>query len=295
MKDLGFFLKSYRDDLSYIPRFIKTFERHNLDDLPLVVVVPSSDVDAFRFLADSGYEVISEEVFSPHLVTHGIAGNSLGYTNHQIIRMAFWEMGMFRNTVNVDSEMIFVRDFSRSDFLSSDETPYTFMSEDFELRTDPIYRDTHFQRRIDQMRAIKQALNSTDDRMSTMHGGAVYSAEAWSSFRQEFMMPNAYTYADLLEISPIPPTWYTFWMQEREPVRLVPKNPWWFVVHNADQFIFHTVARHMNLQSVPGDPIGLVINSGFAREQALQDLTMSLPKALAFHRPLRDLVKAVVS
>lgn len=295
MEELGFFLKSYRDDIPYVPRFLESFERHNVDDLPLIAVVPEGDVEMFGFLAARDYQVISEKEFSPHLVTHGIAGNSPGYTNHQIIRMAFWELGLFRNTVNVDSEMIFIRDFSRSDFLASDETPYTFMSEDFELRTDPIYRQTHFLRRFEQMRAIKDALSSEDDRMSTMHGGAVYNAIAWESLRDTFMRPRNYTYADLLRISPIPPTWYTFWVQEQEPIRLLPQAPWWFVVHNADQFLYQILAKEVDVHALPENFIGLVVNSGFSREQELRDLSMPVAEALAFHRPLGDLLRALIS
>jgi len=295
VKDLGFFLKSYRDDLPYVPRFLESFERHNVDGLPLVAVVPEDDLELFSFLQDYNCEVISENVFSSHLVTQGISGSSTGYTNHQIIRMSFWELGLFRNTVNVDSEMVFIRDFTQAAFIHSGDTPYTFMSEDFELRTDPIYRQTHFLRRFDQMRAIKNALGSVDARMSTMHGGAVYSALVWENLRDTFMRPHNYTYADLLRISQIPPTWYTFWAQEYRPIELIPRAPWWFVVHNAEQFVHHIVAREVGVPTLPTDAIGLVVNSGFSREQELKDLSMPVSEALAFHRPLGDLLRALIS
>ena len=41
-------LKSYGPDLPYAVRFVRSYEQHLQDDIPLVVVVPRDDLGAFR-------------------------------------------------------------------------------------------------------------------------------------------------------------------------------------------------------------------------------------------------------
>jgi len=290
---LVFFLKSYAPDVEFAHRFLDSFTKHNVDGIPLILVVPDSDINLFDSFTDAGHAVLGESRFEQWLPYESIHGNSIGYTHHQVIRLSFWELGLGQNYLNVDSEMVFLRDFRVSDFLADDITPFTFLSEDFELWTDPAYRESHFLRRREQMLAIKGAIGWTDPRFPTMHGGGVYNYEALRLLREEFMAPRGLTYSDLLRISPIPPTWHSFWVQYRQPYEVIPRRPWYLFIHNAEQLI-RLILQGKSEADISEDFLALNLNTGFSRDAGLLDLTLRPRDVLARYSDSQTLLTAAL-
>lgn len=290
---LVFFLKSYAPDLEFAHRFLQSFTRHNVDGIPLLLVVPDSEIGLFETFTNAGHSVLGESRFEQWLPHESIHGNSIGYTHHQVIRLSFWELGIAQNYLNVDSEMVFLRDFRVSDFLADDITPYTFLSEDFELWTDPAYRESHFLRRREQMLSIKKALGWRDPRFPTMHGGGVYNFEALRLLREEFMDPRGLAYSDLLRIGPIPPTWHSFWVQYRKPYAVIPRRPWYLFIHNSEQ-LQRLILEGKHEADIAEDFLALNLNTGFSRDAGLLDLTLPPRDALARYSDSRTLLTAAL-
>ena len=134
MTPFAILVKSYAPDRDYVARLLETFARHNADSVPLFLVVPEADVPAFEPLVREHVTLMREEEFSAHLTDGPVAGLSAGYINQEIVKLCFWESGLADNYLCLDSDAEFVRDFHVSDFMADATTPFTFLSEDAELR-----------------------------------------------------------------------------------------------------------------------------------------------------------------
>src|SRR5262249_6439766 len=52
-----------------------------------------------------------------------------GIKHQQVIKSDFWRLGLAQNTLVLDSDCKFIRDFTRSDFLAEGDVPYSVMHE----------------------------------------------------------------------------------------------------------------------------------------------------------------------
>lgn len=285
-------LKSYGMDVEYSKRFLASYQEHNKDGIPLVVIVPEADIPDFRFFERAGAMLLSENLFEPYLATERIHGNHPNYVNHQIIRLSFWELGIAENYLNVDSENVFARDFFRSDFMASADVPYTFLSEDFELQVDHDYYHETWSRRLLQFDAMKEAMGWNEWRNATVHGMAVYSAKVWRSLKEDFRDPAGLSYQDILRISPIPPTWYSFWAQKSGVIPVVRKEPWFKFYHNAGQHFDHVV-RDVTYEDLARGYVAVNLNTGFSRKYGVLDVGDPKAKILGSYLPLGVLRRAL--
>jgi len=137
---LALLLKSYGGDADLAERMIASFTRFNGEGLPLYIVVPDEDVPRFEAFSGGNGTVLPESRLGQYIVTEPVAGVRPGYINQEIIKLAFWELGLAANYFCVDSDAVFVRPFGRDDFMLDDTTPYTVLVEDNELeRSDAPY------------------------------------------------------------------------------------------------------------------------------------------------------------
>lgn len=257
-------LKSYRGDFPLAQRLIESFNTFNVDRLPLTIVVPPEDVELFSSLAGPQITVLDESVFAPHLVSEPFGGMRLGYINQQIVKLAFWEQDIYDDYFTVDSELVFVRPFHRSDFMLDESTPFTVLVEDNDLQTDPRYFHEYWRGRTQYLERIKDAIDFSDPRSLTCHGHQIMSGTVLRSLVTDFMEPRGYTYADLLRISPYEFSWYNFWLQKSRVIPVAIREPLVKVVHHDGQHLEYAV-RGTTVEDIARGYVGLVINSSFAR------------------------------
>lgn len=257
-------LKSYRGDFPLAQRLVESFNRFNAEALPLTIVVPPEDAELFSPLTNPQITVLDESVFAPHLATEPFGEMRLGYINQQIVKLAFWQQDIYDDYFTVDSELVFVRSFRRSDFMLDESTPFTVLVEDNDLQTDPRYFEEHWRSRAHHLERIKDAIALSDPRSLTCHGHQILSATVLRSLAKDFMEPRGYTYADLLRISPYEFSWYNFWLQKSEAIPLAIREPLVKVVHHDGQHLEYAV-RGTTVEDIARGYVGLVVNSSFAR------------------------------
>lgn len=268
MDRLGVVLKSFAPDAEYAHRFLGSFTEHNADRMPLYLVIPDADEPEFSDFARAGATVIPESAFGRYLVDYPVHGNHPGYVNHQLIRMSFWELGLTANYLNLDSELVFVRDFRYSDFMYSEDVPYTFLSEDNEMRVEPEYWHHTWSRRKVQLDNLKAAVELEDPRYLTIHGMGVYSSAVLRSLKEKFLEPRGMSYVDALEISPIPPTWYSFWLQKDRTIPIIMREPVFKTFHNASQHMEY-VLKGITNDDIARGYVGVIVNSGYSRRYGI--------------------------
>ena len=235
MQSLALLLKSYGEDFGYAVRMIDSFNRFNVDALHLYCVVPSSDSAEFSALASEHVSVIDEAVLGGYLTDQEVHGIRPGYINQEIIKLAFWELGLAENYFCVDSDAEFIRPFRRSDFMADDHTPFTVLVEDHELKVEPRY-----------------------------YRHQVFSGAVLRSFKEEFLAPRGWAYVDALEASPYEFSWYNMWLQKARTIEIHPREPFVKVFHHEGHHLEY-ILRGVTTDDIARGYLAVVINSNYSR------------------------------
>lgn len=292
MNVLAILIKSHGPDRDYAARLFSSIRRFNVDALPVYVVVPPEDVTDFVNLAVDTATVLSESEFSEHLVREPLAGFSAGYINQEIIKLAFWELDLAANYLCMDSDAEFVRPFYESDFMATETTPYTFLTEDADLRVEPSYFAQTWENRAASLEKIREEIGYQGRWPLTVHGHAVFSATALRSFRDDFLAPRGWDYADALEISPYEPSWYNAWVLHANPIDVVRREPIVKTFHNSTQHLEY-VLRGVTEEDVARGFVAVVVNSNYSRGEGVVPLAEAPHMALASYVSGPDLLRAM--
>jgi len=292
MTELALLVKSYRDDFEYAARLVKSINVHNADLLPVYIVVPDEDVSQFSVFASDTIQVLSENLFANHLVHEETAGFRPGYINQEIIKLAFWELSLCENYFCVDSDAEFIRDFDRADFMAQPGIPFTFLTEDRELKAEPAYFVDTWQNRMKSLEKIKVEIGYQGRWLLTVHGHAVFSAKVLQSFVTDFLQPRDWDYRDALAISPYEPTWYNTWLLHSGAIEIVPREPIVKTFHNSTQHLDY-ILREIDTADLARGYIAIVVNSNYSRGNGVLSLNSSPTQLMASYVSFGELFRAL--
>ena len=288
----GILLKSYRPDLPYAERLLASFEKFATEPIAITVVVPDDDVSDFCDMVRSRALVMPESEWSHHLVDHQIHGNSPGYVNQEIIKMTFAEKEIYANYLCLDSEAVFIRPFTVADFMAGNFVPFTFVTEDSELRVDPVYEAVYGRRRDEYLVGLRDFLGLPAYPYKTCHGQAVLSShvcnELWA-----FLQGRDMTWADALEVCPYEFSWYNFWLERSELIPRIQREPIFKTIHLEHQHL-ELAIKDIRESDMAHGYIGVVVNSGFSREHGPLTLDESLAHTLGRYVTERDLMRSLL-
>ena len=291
MATFGILLKSYGPDLPYAERFMASYSQYVQGDVPVHAVVPDEDVAAFTAMMTGRGEVLPESLWSEHLVDHPIHGNSPGYINQEVIKLAFYEQGLLENYLCADSEAVFLRPFSEKDFMSDKTTPYTFVTSDAELRVDPSYWQRYGEARDRSLIALRAYLELEPVQpFETCHGFGVLSATVVRSLRM-FLDDRNMSYADALQLCPYEFSWYNFWLEKSKVIPRLTREPIFHTVHIESQHL-EMALKEIDPDALSRGYVGVVVNSGFSRASGIVDVAEPRPQSLGRYVPLSELARA---
>jgi hypothetical protein len=262
---LGILIKSYRGDLERAEELCQSLGLFNADNLPIWIVVPEQDLSDFTACAsECSATLLSESLFSHHLTEVPVSGIRPGYINQEIIKLAFWELGLVENYLPIDSDAVVLRPFGKSDLMFDSETPFTVLLEDNDLKIDPKYYSENWEGRENSLREIKSFLNFEDPRILTCHGHQVLSTKVLKSFKEQILVPRGLDYRDILEIAPYEFSWYNFWLQKSREMPIHQREPYFKVIHSSEQHLEVTL-KGITMKDISRAYIGVVINSNFSK------------------------------
>jgi len=264
--NFGILLKSFKGDLAYVTRLIKSYIKYNVDNIPLFIVVPKEDLSLFEKFISSNVKLYSDESITSGLVDDdSVRGIRPGYINQEIIKLAFWEKKLCKNYFCMDSDAVFIRNFYISDFMYDEDTPYTILVEDNELKVDPIYYKTHWVGREKLIRKIQKAVGLNDKIMLTCHAFAIFSSKVLESFYLNYLVPSHLTYSDILKIAPYEFSWYNMWLQKDKTISIKIREPLIKYFHNKYQHQNY-IRQEIKVKDIARGYIGLNINSNYSRD-----------------------------
>ena len=275
-------LKSYAGDLEYARRLVRSFARFNTDGVTLFVVVPAKDLALFLPLGSTQVTVLSEHDLEQHLVDHEVHGMRSGYINQEIVKLSFWELGLAANYFCVDSDAEFIRPFDRSDFMADQTTPYTVLVEDNELKVEPRYYQQYWERRENEIRHIQELVGLDDPIVRTCHGHQILSAAVLRSFKEDFLGPRTWTYADALAEAPYEFSWYNMWLQKQRTIQIHAREPLVKVFHHEGQHLEYVI-RGITVEDIARGYLAIVVNSNYSRDLGLIPPDASKPEVLSHY------------
>ena len=263
---LGFLLKTYSNDFLYAQRLIASYQNFNADLIPMFIVVPEIDLELFSKFKSVDIKILAEESVTDCLVSDdSVFGIRPGYINQEIIKLAFWELGLSENYFCIDSDAEFIKTFYFSDFMADENTPFSVLIEDNELAVDPEYYHEHWVERSRLVEVIKEELEVEDRRTLTCHGMTIFSEKVLKSFKEKYLLPRGYTYVDPLRKSPYEFSWYNFWLQKDKTIPIIFREPLLKVFHNKSQHLEY-LRKKITLEDISRGYLGIVINSNYSRD-----------------------------
>ena len=266
-----FMLKTYKNDFLYVRRLIKSFNKYNRDNITLFILAPRVQLDELinscrNELCDD-IIILAEEEYCKHLVSENIHGFSPGYVNQQIIKLSFWENNLCDNYMCIDSDSIFIRDFHINDFMFDRDTPYSVLFEDNALKSDPVYYQSFWIEREQNIKKIQAEVGLPGNKMITCHGFQIFSKKVLIDFKTNFMDIKGYSYSALIEISPYEFSWYNFWLQKAKPIDIHFCDEFFHYYHMAHQHIY-AVLSGITINDLARSYVGIVLNSNFQNNNA---------------------------
>ena len=195
MKDIVLYCKSYRQDFLRLKRLLISIDQYNADQIPFYISTPKADRELLiTAIGNEGYQWIADEEivaanpkadFQKHLTMPGAL-------SQQIIKSEFWRLKFSENYLCLDSDSIFIKDFVRSDFLTTEGFPYTVLHQNkefFQMATNRGHLRVE-----SQLRAEAERVQNLFSRVGPLFYCApapfIWSSKVWESLEREHLAPR---------------------------------------------------------------------------------------------------------
>ncbi len=203
MKDFVLYCKSYSRDFLRLTRLLESVNQFNIDRLDFYISTPKADKDLLeKSLGKNGYIWVADEdivAANPKADLekyHAMPGG----LSQQIIKSEFWRLGFAENYLCLDSDGLFIRDFYKSDFLSSDGVPYTVLHQNkelFQLATDRGHEKVERDLRLEAER-VKALFDRKGPNFYCAPAPFIWSARVWWSLDKEYLQPKGISLWDFI-------------------------------------------------------------------------------------------------
>jgi hypothetical protein len=235
------YCKSFQTDAKRVVRLARSIERFNVEKIPFYVSVPESDQALFKsLLAQTPAILVSDEEIigaNPSLdpkAIHALHGG----TAQQIVKSEFWRMGLSDAYLCLDSDSMFVRDFSHKDFLWKDRLCYSVIDEGHELLDLAIAKGKRsvVENFYKEALLFQERFSRPGRSYSFGPNPAIWHRSVWESLDIEYLRPNGWNFFDATMQAPIDLNWYGEALLKFQAIPLMPCQPLFKVYHYAWQF-----------------------------------------------------------
>jgi hypothetical protein len=238
--------------------------------LPFFVSVPNSDLSLFNeHLQPYGVTVLSDEdIIKANDRIDPIAFRQLpGHISQQVVKSEFWRLGISDAYLCLDSDAVFIRNFTEDDYLSSDGTPYTVINEAQEFLTEALRQRKpnvieNFHR---ESLLVQNHFGRSGKIYSFGPMPMVWHRAVWESLELAYLRPQGMNFADAIQIAPLESRWYGEALLKFKAIALIPCEPFFKVYHYAWQ-LDHDRHRRVGLDQLAKLYSGVIYQSSWERE-----------------------------
>lgn len=240
MKLLSLYCKSYRTDLKRVIRLVESIRKFNQDELDLYISVPAVDYKIFSdHLKNQSLTLLPDEEIiaqnpriDPELLS-SIPGN----ISQQVVKSEFWRLNTSAAYLCLDSDALFIREFSTNDFMASDGTPYTVINEARDLKMESIVNGKpHI---LENFKLEAASVQKIFDRNGLAYSYGpmpmVWHRNVWESLEKNYLIPRGLNFIDAISMAPLESRWYGEALLKYQAIPLLPCEPFFKVYHYAWQ------------------------------------------------------------
>jgi hypothetical protein len=229
----------------------------------------SNELVLFKKFESKNIIVLNQEKLGHYLVNDFSINNTRpGYVNQSILKLSFWELGLLDNYFCIDSEAVFIDDFYLKDFITENDSPYSFLIEDNELKVDPKFYLEHGIGRDRSLKKIKKYLELNKHVLLTNHGHCTFSSLVLRSFKNQVLIKNKISYKDLMKISGYEFSWYNFYLQKTKLIEILVREPIIKLFHDFRSYNEY-LSRNIKLEDIKRGYKAYIINSNFSRDSGV--------------------------
>jgi hypothetical protein len=273
MKKLVLYCKSYRNDLLRVKNLAASIAQFNHDQIPFYISAPSSDLQLFHeALGDFHLHLIADEEIvqaNPSLDQTKIDALP-GSTSQQIIKSEFWRLGISDTYLCIDSDCVFIRSFSQSDFITPEGDPYSIVHEAKELLQfaikhgmDKVSDDFHKERQ-----QIMDIFGRHGHHYDFGPAPFLWCGRVWAALDEHFLKPKKMNFYDAIMMFPGEIQWYGEAMLKYRPFPLTPVEPFFKVYYYERQFLVGK-KQGETIASLARDYLGVCYQSNWEIKSSL--------------------------
>ncbi len=194
MKKLVLFLKTYLGDLERAKIFKKSVDLHNIDNIPLFIIVPESDLQVFEKECRTHNEKYDLYVISDEdvLRANNIPYSGQNWKNQQLVKLGFYKLNYCENYAIFDSDCYFIAPFYSHDFLLGEKIPYLCIKEETG----------------EELKITQAYFHRTGRCYSFIHPGQVFNKDVLQDMEKNLLKKQNWTFSDLIQLSPYEFQWY---------------------------------------------------------------------------------------
>lgn len=245
MHDIIIFCKSYRGDIERFAVLHRSILRHNPENIPFYAVVPQDDLQLFRGRFSQDVTFLADD----DVVDISIAGQN--WIGQQLVKFNFYKCKIAKNFLVVDSDFFFIKDVLKSDLLVNSDTPFTVISskENFLqgiLRKDDDEYVSMLNNVLSLMGRAKTHMKRSGPDLYFMPG-PIWSSKVLEDMENKMMIPNNFSYYDILRYCPFENNWYGEWALASQCIPIVPIEPL-FKEYVREKFVEEDKNRGVNLK-----------------------------------------------
>lgn len=296
MEILSLFLKTYNKDFARAKKLVESVKKHNTEEIPIWIACPEKDLNYFKILeTESWINCINEEIIPVKLAQIEINGISPGYLNQEVLKLGFSELDLSEHYFCLDSDGLFLKDFSKKDFLTSSGVPKLALIEDKDLQIDNLYYKRHWISRQQYLNKIAKIVLPEDDEtiLKTCHNFQLFTNSYLKKFKIEILEKNQWDYLDSILYSPYEFSWYNYFVQSRK-LPHVQVEPYFKMIHSLEEFVSMKISGVDSL-SISRAYMGVVVNSNFSQSDEILEIDSSLEKVLGSYLSLRSIALLVTN
>lgn len=241
MSKITLYLKTHAPHIEQADRLVQSIYKYNTDNLPIVVSVNPNQVNTFtsRWSGLNINVIDDREVFQVNTPLDG-------WRYQQVVKSNFWRINPHPNYLCLDSDSVFIKPFSTTDFMYTDDVPYTICHESKDM-LEFMALEKHDMNGVfyqSAARVLRTIIPNHGPQWDWGPSPFIWSNAVWKRFTEEYLIPNNLTFDSfLLQFERASGCNFSEYMVYGEYLLnsylfpIIPRQPLFKVYHWKEQFI----------------------------------------------------------
>jgi len=265
VETLILYIKSFRPDFNRAETLIRSIEKYNRDNIPVYISVNDKDLAYFKKRIPGNITLLKDSDIIECTIKDG-------WRYQQVVKSQLHRLGVCENYLCIDSDSEFIRDFSRTDFMFDEHTPYTVMHENKSC-LDMMEIIDHNSADLFHTRAI----HATRERFGT-HGKIwdygpspyLWSTKVWQHFHDHYLTPQGYSFESFfkeMELAALPSeaVIYGEYLLKTRLIDIWPVEGFFKVYHYREQFELES--PYFDIERLKKNYMGIIKQSNWNEEE----------------------------